>query len=104
MYRPLLALTLASALSQIPVDPSITTFVQFGCFGVVCFTVWWLLTKTIPNLTQTFREEIEEIRKVFQEEMERDRTTFAAQIQKRDDLIRDKDEKIIGVLREIRDK
>ena len=36
-------------------------FVQMGSFGLVCFVMWYVFTKYLPQLQETFRKTVESL-------------------------------------------
>jgi hypothetical protein len=48
-------------------DPTVPgwfgSIIQFGSFGVLCYVLWWIISKHIPNLTSTFKDSLDAVTK-----------------------------------------
>ena len=53
---------------------------NLGSLGVLIFLFWRIITKTIPDLTEKFKDELDEQRKDFLKTMEDHRNDFQASI------------------------
>lgn len=58
-------------IAQVTTIPGVETFANVTAMGLVAFFVWYTLTKTIPEMHKTFREEQTESRRVFKETIDK---------------------------------
>lgn len=84
---------------------------QGGAFGLLSFVIWWLLTRYVPSLTETFKSEMAAQRAAFEKEASAERATFEKEMAESrrifeqrigvaDEKLRQKDQQMIDVLRE----
>ena len=96
MRDVILLMIVAQAGTDVPIPGLLGWLIQGGSFAVLCFVLWWLLTKYLPQQTKTFAETLAKItedsaaqRTTFQEESQRNRELFASQIQRANDQLID---------------
>lgn len=73
-----------------------TTIIQFGSFGVLCYIIYWILTKHIPQLTKTFTDTVT----AMMVDSLANRRTFEEQMKLRDLEIQRRDQQLIDYFTE----
>lgn len=51
--------------------PDVNTFANLSATGALIFMVLWMTTKTLPNMTKDFREELQKNRDAHEKDRER---------------------------------